>query len=31
MITDLIEFLANLAKELIEALGYYGVMLRMAI
>jgi membrane protein DedA with SNARE-associated domain len=31
MITDLIEFLANSAKELIEALGYYGVVLRMAI
>lgn len=31
MTTDLIEFLAKFAKELIEALGYYGIVLGMAI
>jgi len=31
MITDLIEFLSSIAKTLIEALGYQGIVLGMAI
>lgn len=31
MITHLIEFVSGLAKDLIEALGYFGIVLGMAI
>jgi membrane protein DedA with SNARE-associated domain len=31
MFTDVIEFLSNIAKALIEAMGYYGIVIGMAI